>query len=240
VIETLHRLFNGVRKVAAGLRPFSESVWPGVRNDLFVAHESIYAFASQYARGRIVLDAGCGTGYGAEILAGAEATRVIGVDLDPRNVAFARRRYPRANLSFEIGDLERLPFDGAQFGLVIASNSLEHLESPGAFLDSLRRMLTPDGVAIIAVPPIYSEHDYAKHQAIHYHRSNLPMPEWARLIAAHGFRATGCIHNVKRTADLTSHRRSRLTVADFTFTPVPVEEMLQRFTITGIFVVERA
>ncbi len=31
--QTLHRALNGIRKVAAGLRPFSESVWPGVRND---------------------------------------------------------------------------------------------------------------------------------------------------------------------------------------------------------------
>ncbi len=50
------RILNGLRKVTAGLRPFGESVWPGVRNDLFVAHESIYRFASPYARGANVLE----------------------------------------------------------------------------------------------------------------------------------------------------------------------------------------
>lgn len=233
MIESIYRIVNGVRKVAAGLRPFSESVWPGVRNDLFVAHESIYSFASQFAVGQVVLDAGCGTGYGSAILARAGATQVTGVDVDPSSIAFARRRYP--DIQFAVQDLERLQLDG-QFGLVVASNSLEHLESPGAFLDVLRQSLT--GRAILAVPPIYSEHDYEQHQAIHYHRSNLPMPEWARLIASHGLRATGCIHNVQRPADLRSHRPSRLSVSDFTFTPVPVEEMLRQFTITGIFIVD--
>jgi SAM-dependent methyltransferase len=237
VIESIYRIMNGVRKVAAGLRPFGESVWPGVRNDLFVAHESIYTFASQYASGLSVLDAGCGTGYGSAILARSAAAEVTGVDVDARSIAFARRRFALPNLRFEVQDLEKLQISGP-FGLVVASNSLEHLESPGAFLETLKRMLAHGGRAILAVPPIYSEHDYEKHQAIHYHRSNLPLPEWARLIESHGFRATGCIHNVKRSTDLASHRPSRLTVSDFTFTPVPVEAMLQQFTVTGIFVVE--
>jgi hypothetical protein len=56
--DSLLRVMNGVRKVAAGLRPFNESVWPGVRNDLFVAHQSIYHFASQYVVDRSLLDAG--------------------------------------------------------------------------------------------------------------------------------------------------------------------------------------
>lgn len=39
--QSIVRTINGLRKVAAGLKPFSESVWPGVRNDLFVANQSI-------------------------------------------------------------------------------------------------------------------------------------------------------------------------------------------------------
>src|SRR6266566_3430102 len=81
VVEWLHRALNGIRKVAAGLRPFSESVWPGVRNDLFVAHESIYRFFANDVRNRDVLDAGCGTGYGSHILARSGAKSVVGVDL---------------------------------------------------------------------------------------------------------------------------------------------------------------
>ena len=122
-----------MRKVLAGLRPFSESVWPGVRNDLFVAHQSIYAFATGYCAGKRVLDAGCGTGYGAFHLAQHGARAVTGVDLDGRSIAFARRHFQSPNLSFLTGDLEDLTLETASLDTVVASNSLEHLDIPGAF-----------------------------------------------------------------------------------------------------------
>lgn len=230
--EPFHRLINGIRKVAAGLRPFSESVWPGVRNDLFVAHESIYSFASQFAAGCDGLDAGCGTGYGSSLLASSGARSVLGVDIDPRNIAYARKHYRDA--MFEVADLERLP-SGRKFGFAIASNSLEHLSHPAAFLAQLRTML--DGKAIIAVPPIYSEHDAHTHAGIHYHRSNLTVAEWARLIRNSGFLATAYIHWTRATPDFQSHRPSTLTREDFTFEPVAVETLLQRPTITAIFLI---
>ena len=89
----LARAINPIRKVAAGLRPFSESVWPGVRNDLFVAHESIYRYFGERVRGLEVLDAGCGTGYGSRILAESGARHVVGIDLDRHDIRYARRHY---------------------------------------------------------------------------------------------------------------------------------------------------
>jgi SAM-dependent methyltransferase len=91
--QVVYRAYNGLRKIAAGLRPFSESVWPGVRNDLFVAHESIYQFCAAYALNRKVLDAGCGTGYGSFLLAQAGSQSTLGIDIDARSVAFAQKRY---------------------------------------------------------------------------------------------------------------------------------------------------
>ena len=120
--DSIYRLFNGIRKVAAGLRPFSESVWPGVRNDLFVAHESIYAFSAQFAVGEAVLDAGCGTGYGSHLLAQNGARSVLGIDLDKHSIAFAQRRYTVPNLRFSVAELENLAFPKHSFGFVIASN----------------------------------------------------------------------------------------------------------------------
>src|SRR5262249_45035184 len=95
---SIRRLRNGVAKVAAGLTPFGESVWPGVRNDLFVAHESIYAYFATFAQGRRVLDAGCGAGYGALALARAGARSVLAVDIDRRNIAYGRRHFAHPSI----------------------------------------------------------------------------------------------------------------------------------------------
>ena len=235
--QTLHRALNGIRKVAAGLRPFSESVWPGVRNDLFVAHESIYRFFASDVRDDDVLDAGCGTGYGSHILAAGGARSVIGVDLDRRNIAFARKRYPAPNLAFAVADIEELDFADDSFDLVVASNSVEHLHHPELFLQRTRRLLRPGGRALIAVPPIYTSADAKVHAGIHYHRSNLTVAEWAARIGDAGFNASGFIHSVRAGAkvNFASHLASPLSPEDFLFTPTTVVGLLSQVSITAIF-----
>ena len=230
------RLFNGIRKIAAGLSPFSESVWPGVRNDLFVAHESIYEFAKQFARDEDVLDAGCGTGYGAHLLSSV-AKSVVAVDIDRRNIAFARKHYAAPNIAFQIADLESLAFGDGSFGCVIASNSLEHLSKPHVFLRRMSRMLRGGGRAVVVVPPIYSDHDRHLHRDIHYHRSNLHLDDWQRLFAEAGFRASALRHWADPLPDFYSRRPSRLRIENFTFTPV---EVFSEPTISAIFVLTAA
>jgi SAM-dependent methyltransferase len=235
---SIRRLVNGMRKLAAGLRPFSESVWPGVRNDLFVAHESIYAFAAGYVHDSDVLDAGCGTGYGTHMLASAGARSAIGVDLDARSVAYARRHYRLPKLSYRVADLEHLDFPDATFGFVVASNALEHLHDPALFLRSLRRVLRPNGKALIAVPPIYTSHDAKTHAGIHYHRSNLTVQQWTSVIGDAGFDVSAFFHESRTQPDFQSHAPSTLSVADFAFTPTPVAGMMLQPSITAVFLLE--
>lgn len=238
--QSLYRAINGIRKIAAGLRPFSESVWPGVRNDLFVAHESIYRFSSQFVRDRDVLDAGCGTGYGSFILANSGARSVRGVDLDRRNVTFAKKHYAAPNLQFGIADIERLTFHDASFDVILASNVAEHLHNTKAFLEKTRKLLRPGGKAIIAVPPIYTSADADVHAGIHYHRTNLQVSEWLILFRNTGFAVSGYLHRVRQgvAVDFKSHLPSRLSPEDFVFTPATVEGLLTQPSITALFVVK--
>ena len=55
-------------------------------------------------RGWRVLDAGCGEGYLARVLA-ARGARVTGIDLSPRLVELARQRTPDGDIEYRIGDL---------------------------------------------------------------------------------------------------------------------------------------
>ncbi len=236
--DFLLRALNGIRKVAAGLPPFGESVWPGVRNDLFVAHESIYVFAAQFAEGHRVLDAGCGTGYGALLLA-QNASCVIAVDLDRRNIAFAKKRFAAPNIEFQVADLQSLVFPDRSFSFVIASNSLEHVSKPDVFLRTLSRILRPGGRALVVVPPIYTDHDESMHEDIHYHRSNLRMEEWLGLFEASGFRTSTYRHWADPLPDFFSRRSSILTPANFTFTPIAVDSLLKEPSISGIFLLDQ-
>ena len=238
----IRRAANGLRKVAAGLRPFNESVWPGVRNDLFVAHESIYHFFSRFSYDKSVLDAGCGTGYGAIHLARSDARSVTGIDIDPLSIRYARRHFVANNLEFCVGNLQSLLFADRSFELVVASNALEHLRMPTLFLHDLHRVLTTDGTAMIAVPPILSAQDLSVHANIHYHRSNLTVDDWLELFRDSNFEVECYSHRAFR--DVAPHfespRSSALSVSDFEFVATTRDGFYSRPSITAIFALKVA
>jgi SAM-dependent methyltransferase len=212
-----------------------------VKNDLFIAHESIYHFASRYSAGAAVLDAGCGTGYGSAVLA-RNADSVTGVDIDRLSVRYARLHYASDTVRFEVADLQSLTFQNA-FDVVVASNSLEHLVHPEFFLEGVQRALRPAGRLIIAVPPIYNEHDAEQHRDIHYHRANLAIQDWLNLICGYGFRVSTFLHLPKRPEvhpNFSSTTTSTLTASDFEFTPIEPSRITSVASITAIFLAESA
>ena len=100
-----------------------------------------------------VLDAGCGSGYGAAQLAGLDpALQVVGIDLSEEALAYARPRYGGPNLHFAHGDCLALEFADGEFDLVMAFEVLEHLTEPAAFLQQARRVLRPSGHLLVSTP----------------------------------------------------------------------------------------
>src|SRR5579883_1695375 len=105
-----------------------ERVIPGeVDVDLLNEHLARYAFAARLARGKRVLDAGCGAGYGSAELA-EMAEEVTGVDVAPEAVAYANEHYTLPNLRFEQGSCTSLAYGDGCFDLVVAFEVIEHLE----------------------------------------------------------------------------------------------------------------
>ena len=80
-----------------------ERVIPGqVDVDLLNEHMARYTFAARLARGKRVLDAGCGAGYGSAELA-RTARRVVGVDSRRTRSDYAREHYRRRHLDLRTG-----------------------------------------------------------------------------------------------------------------------------------------
>jgi SAM-dependent methyltransferase len=124
-----------------------ERVIPGqVDQDLWAEHIARYAFAARFAKGKRVLDAGCGTGYGAEDLARAGA-RVVAVDL--------AAAWPAANGQGPVycrASVDAMPFRDGSFDLVAAFEVIEHLRNWRAFLREARRVLAPQGLLLVSTP----------------------------------------------------------------------------------------
>jgi SAM-dependent methyltransferase len=129
-----------------------ERAIPGeIDADLLNEHFARYLFAARLARGKRVLDAGCGAGYGSAELA-RTAESVTGLDLAPEAVRFARAHYQLPNLFFEQASCAALPHPAGAFDLVVAFEVIEHLEDWRGFLLEIRRVLAPTGQFIVSTP----------------------------------------------------------------------------------------
>lgn len=129
-----------------------ERVIPGqVDIDLLNEHLARYTFAARLARGKRVLDAGCGAGYGSAELAHS-AQAVVGIDFAADAVGFARENYRLPNLWFEQGSCDTIPHRDSSFDLIVAFEVIEHLAKWREFLREARRVLAPNGQFIVSTP----------------------------------------------------------------------------------------
>lgn len=122
-----------------------------------LCHITRYEFASNYVKDKIVLDAGCGTGYGSRILKHNGASLVIGVDYSEEAISYARKNYGTKDVLFYTcnlsGDIDFTKEVGINHFDVIASiEVIEHTPSPDIYLSNLDKLLTKGGFIILSTP----------------------------------------------------------------------------------------
>ena len=99
---------------------------------------------------QLILEAGCGPAHFAAALA-AQGYKVIGVDSEPEAVRFAKENLPR--LDIRVGDVENLDMASGSVGCYLSLGVVEHfMDGPDKALKEARRLIHPEGVALISVP----------------------------------------------------------------------------------------
>jgi SAM-dependent methyltransferase len=116
-----------------------------------IEHHARYRWAATLVERKDVLDAGCGTGWGTNLLAKAGAASVTGVDLDEAAVKHGGAEFEGA-IELRVGDLCSLDLPDASFDVVVCFEAIEHLDDPSSALDHFRRVLRPDGLLLISTP----------------------------------------------------------------------------------------
>ncbi|OGG04309.1 hypothetical protein A2Z33_04125 [Candidatus Gottesmanbacteria bacterium RBG_16_52_11] len=134
-------------KVASAERtdPDNPSVYP-----VLLEHLAAYRFAVAYVRGKKVLELGCGTGYGAQLIA-RNARQVTAIDIDRATIETCQAANTRRNLKFLTSPVETFS-DGRRYDVVVSFQVIEHLRNPAKLLETAGKHLTKPGVLILSTP----------------------------------------------------------------------------------------
>jgi SAM-dependent methyltransferase len=99
---------------------------------------------------KIILDAGCGTGYKALALAEANPNaKIVGIDISPKSVELAKARleyHGFNNAEFYVLSIEDLPSLGMQFDYINCDEVLYLLPEPAIGLQAMKSVLKPEGI----------------------------------------------------------------------------------------------
>src|SRR5262249_45079376 len=175
-------------RVAIGaLQLTGERTLPGiaVENYWFRRHEAAYLAIAPYCRDATVLEAGCGEGYGAALLAGG-ARRGLALDYDAATVAAARATYP--SLAVLRGNLAVLPLAAGSVDVVTSLQVIEHLWDQPRFVRECARVLRPGGRLLITTPNRLTFSPGRDTPLNPFHSREFSAAELAGLLAGGGFR----------------------------------------------------
>ena len=118
----------------------------------YCQYRAVYEYAAMFVPAQRVLDAGCGAGYGAHLLA-QNAKQVIAIDKDRKTIQQAKRRYPLPNLQFHARDVRQLSvYTPCSFDVICCFHTVEHLKEPVRFLQEVGKLLSDSGVLLISTP----------------------------------------------------------------------------------------
>ena len=148
-----YRLLWGVdRHLGMHCGYFDES--PRCHDEAVLNMNRVLATMAGISAGARVLDAGCGIGGSALWLAEKLGAKVVGVNINPRQIAHARRLAERRRLQnqvqFHVSDFSATGLAGESFDVVWALESICYAADKPAVLAEAHRLLKPGGRLIIA------------------------------------------------------------------------------------------
>ena len=115
-------------------------------------HIARYTYSKNFELGHSVLDIACGNGVGSDLIS-KQGRKVLGVDQDLNTIQLNEKTFRyNSNLTFKVGNAEKLDLEIESFSSVISFETIEHLAVPENFLKEISRILRPDGLFLLSTP----------------------------------------------------------------------------------------
>lgn len=118
---------------------------------LVALHRAGYRDVGERIGSGVVLDLGCGVGFGSASLLQPDRV-VIGLDYDGPAAAVASQRWAGSGLRVLNADGQALPLATGSVDWVVSSHIIEHFVDPAHHVAEIRRVLRASGTALILTP----------------------------------------------------------------------------------------
>jgi ubiquinone/menaquinone biosynthesis C-methylase UbiE len=101
--------------------------------------------------GKVIMDGGCGSGYGTELIVNEfHPSRIVAFDFMPEQIALAKKR--NLKVDFAVGDLTKIDAADGTFDAVFIFGVLHHIPEWAEALSQTSRVLKPGGVLLVEEP----------------------------------------------------------------------------------------
>jgi hypothetical protein len=141
----------------------------------------------------------------------------------------------------DIADITGLP--ERSYGLIFASNVLEHINNIASFLDAAARLLKSQGSLIVAVPPIMDQARLESDSSNPYHLHHMTPDRWKVILSSYfeDIQCFGhiCMRNNVMLDFANTPTQCKIDEHDFSFPTCTVEEIVSLGSLTALFVARK-
>lgn len=148
-------------------------------------HLNRYTTIVEVVKGKSVLDAACGSGYGSFILS-EYANSVHGIDIDEETINYAQKKFHRENINFDVSSVTSIPYKDNSFDVIVSFETIEHLDekNQSLFLKEIKRVLRKGGQLLMSTPDKSSYSDKNEHDN-QFHLKEFYPKEFNDFLKAH-------------------------------------------------------
>lgn len=115
-------------------------------------HVARYRWVAEWAQNRDVLDAACGTAYGARLFRERGARKITALDLSRDAFEEAKRVDELRGISLARADVSQLPIRSRSVDLYVSFETIEHILEDREAIREAARVLRTDGLFVCSTP----------------------------------------------------------------------------------------
>ena len=123
---------------------------------VYLNYQQEYKFCAQFCQGDVVMDAGCGSGHGAQTIVGlGGATNYYDIDASKHAIDYARKMSANSRARFDVQSVTNLRLDSGMFDVVLCLGVLGYLVPFGTLGRAVAeccRVLKKGGLFVASIP----------------------------------------------------------------------------------------